>query len=45
MIYSEYINRETKGYTDIFDITDDVKRVVARSGVYNGLANFALLAC
>ena len=42
MIYSEYINRETKGYTDIFDITDDVKRVVARSGVSNGLLTIAV---
>ncbi|MDR1195889.1 MAG: secondary thiamine-phosphate synthase enzyme YjbQ [Endomicrobium sp.] len=37
MIYSEYITRETKGYTDISDITEDVKRIVARSGIQNGL--------
>ena len=37
MIYSEYINRETKGYTDISDITEDVKRIVSRSGVRNGM--------
>jgi secondary thiamine-phosphate synthase enzyme len=42
MIYSEYINRETKGYTDILDITDDVKRVVMRSGVQNGIVTVAV---
>ena len=42
MIYSEYINRETKGYNDILDITDDVKRIVARSGVQNGLVTVAV---
>lgn len=42
MIYSEYINRETKGYNDILDITDDVKRVIARSGVQNGLVTIAV---
>ncbi|MDR1695444.1 MAG: secondary thiamine-phosphate synthase enzyme YjbQ [Endomicrobium sp.] len=42
MIYSEYISRETKGYTDIFDITEDVKRVVARSGVTNGILTVAV---
>ncbi len=42
MIYSEYINRDTKGFTDILDITDDVKRIVARSGVYNGLVTVAV---
>ena len=42
MIYSEYVNRETKGYTDISDITDDVKRIVARSGVKNGLVTVSV---
>ena len=37
MIYSEYVNRETKGYTDILDLTDDIKRIVGRSGIQNGL--------
>ncbi len=42
MIYSEYINRETKGYTDMSDITEDVKRIVERSGVQNGLVTVAV---
>ncbi|MCL1972947.1 MAG: secondary thiamine-phosphate synthase enzyme YjbQ [Endomicrobia bacterium] len=42
MIYSEYINRETKGYTDMSDITDDVKRIVARSGIQNGLVTVSV---
>jgi len=42
MIYSEYVNRETKGYNDISDITDDVKRIVARSGVQNGLVTVSV---
>ncbi|MDR3257017.1 MAG: secondary thiamine-phosphate synthase enzyme YjbQ [Endomicrobium sp.] len=42
MIYSEYINRETKGYTDILDITDDVKRIVTRSGVTNGIVTLGI---
>lgn len=42
MIYSEYINRETKGYTDISDITNDVKRIVSRSGVQNGLVTISV---
>ncbi|MDR3092427.1 MAG: secondary thiamine-phosphate synthase enzyme YjbQ, partial [Endomicrobium sp.] len=42
MIYSEYINCETKGYTDILDITDDIKRVVARSGITNGIATLGV---
>jgi secondary thiamine-phosphate synthase enzyme len=42
MIYSEYVNRETKGYTDISDITDDVKRIVSRSGVQNGLVTISV---
>ena len=42
MIYSEYINRETKGYTDILDITNDVKKIVVRSGITNGIATFGV---
>jgi len=42
MIYSEYINRETKGYTDILDITDDIKRIVGRSGIQNGLVTIGV---
>jgi len=42
MIYSEYINRETKGYSDIIDITDDVKSIIDRSGVQNGMVTIAV---
>jgi len=42
MIYSEYINKETKGWTDILDITEDVKRIVSRSGIQNGLVTIAV---
>ncbi|AKL98154.1 secondary thiamine-phosphate synthase enzyme YjbQ [Endomicrobium proavitum] len=42
MIYSEYINRETKGFTDILDITDDIKKIIERSGVQNGIVTIAV---
>ncbi|MDR1926079.1 MAG: secondary thiamine-phosphate synthase enzyme YjbQ [Endomicrobium sp.] len=44
MIYSEYINSETKGYTDILDITDDVKRILARSGITNGIVTLSVMS-
>jgi secondary thiamine-phosphate synthase enzyme len=44
MIYLEYINCETKGYTDIINITDDIKRVVVRSGITNGIATLGVIS-
>ncbi|MDR0486460.1 MAG: secondary thiamine-phosphate synthase enzyme YjbQ [Elusimicrobiota bacterium] len=37
MIYSEYISRETKGFNGYFDITEDVKKIFARSQLSAGL--------
>ncbi|MDR2676883.1 MAG: secondary thiamine-phosphate synthase enzyme YjbQ [Endomicrobium sp.] len=44
MVYSEYINRKTKGHTDILDITEDVKRVVIRSDVTNGIVTLSVMS-
>jgi len=37
MIYSETISFNTKGFSDIIDMTHDVLSVIGRSGVKNGL--------
>ncbi|MDR3111839.1 MAG: secondary thiamine-phosphate synthase enzyme YjbQ [Elusimicrobiota bacterium] len=42
MIYSEYLNFETKGFSDIVDITDSIKKIIERSDVKNGLATVAV---
>ncbi|MDR1260019.1 MAG: secondary thiamine-phosphate synthase enzyme YjbQ [Endomicrobium sp.] len=42
MIYSEYINCRTKGYNDILDITDDVKRIIFRSDIENGIVTLSV---
>jgi secondary thiamine-phosphate synthase enzyme len=42
MIYSEYINLETKGWTDIFDITEYVKKIILRSSIQNGIVTIAV---
>jgi secondary thiamine-phosphate synthase enzyme len=42
MIYLEYISRETSGYTDILNITNYVKKIVARSGITNGIATLGV---
>ncbi|MDR3274488.1 MAG: YjbQ family protein [Endomicrobium sp.] len=42
MIYSEYVNRETKGYTDVLDIIKDVERIITRSGITNGIVTLSV---
>jgi secondary thiamine-phosphate synthase enzyme len=44
MIYSEYVNIETKGYSDILDMTDDVKRILIRSGINNGIVTLGVMS-
>ncbi|MBF0559081.1 MAG: YjbQ family protein [Nitrospirae bacterium] len=37
MTHSDTISLRTKGFTDIFDITDNVKAIASESGVTDGL--------
>lgn len=39
MVFGEYLSIQTRGYSDIKDITNDVQAVVQRSGISNGLVN------
>jgi secondary thiamine-phosphate synthase enzyme len=39
MVFGEYLSIQTRGYSDIKDITGDVQAVVQRSGISNGLVN------
>lgn len=39
MFYSQTIRLKTKGENDYIDITGEVKKVVAKSGIRNGLVN------
>jgi secondary thiamine-phosphate synthase enzyme len=43
MIYSEYINNETKGFGDIKDITGEVKKIVSRSNINAGIATVSIM--
>lgn len=38
MVHGEYIERRTRGFSDQHDLTQDVRAVVARSGVREGIA-------
>ena len=38
MIHGEFIERRTRGFSDIHDLTSDVRAIVGRSGVANGTA-------
>ena len=39
MVFGEHITMETKGYSDIRDITHEVQEVVSKSAIKNGLVN------
>ncbi len=39
MVFSKRITLSTKGFSDIKNITDQVKSIVEKSGIKNGLAN------
>jgi secondary thiamine-phosphate synthase enzyme len=39
MIHGETIERRTRGFSDLHDLTADVRAIVARSGVGEGLVN------
>lgn len=39
MVHTDEIHLETRGFSDIHDITHDVQRIVAASGCTAGLAN------
>ncbi len=39
MVHGEFLERRTRGFSDIHDLTGDVREVVGRSGVGEGTAN------
>lgn len=39
MVYGDYISLQTKGFSDICDITNHVHKIVSNSGIKNGLVN------
>jgi secondary thiamine-phosphate synthase enzyme len=39
MIYSEYLNIKTNGFSDIINITDDIQRIAANSNILDGMIN------
>ncbi len=39
MVFGEYFSIQTKGYSDIKNITNEVQNVVLNSGITNGLVN------
>jgi secondary thiamine-phosphate synthase enzyme len=39
MVHGEFITRRTRGFSDIHDLTGDVREVVARSGIEAGQVN------
>ncbi len=42
MVYTEEITFSTKGFNDIIDITQEVKNVVKKSGIKNGIVCISL---
>jgi secondary thiamine-phosphate synthase enzyme len=38
MVHGEFLERRTRGFSDVHDLTGDVREVVARSGVSEGTA-------
>jgi secondary thiamine-phosphate synthase enzyme len=42
MIYSEYLNVETKGFADIIDITSSVRKIVECCKIQNGIVTIAV---
>ncbi|MBN2737762.1 MAG: YjbQ family protein [Spirochaetales bacterium] len=43
MVYGKEISLQTQGYSDIHDITDQVKAIIAESGVEAGLVNVSAI--
>jgi secondary thiamine-phosphate synthase enzyme len=39
MVFGEYFSIQTKGFSDIKDITDEVQNIVGKSKIKNGLVN------
>jgi len=37
-VYTDYVRISTKGEVDMVDITEDVQRIVSKSGIKNGIA-------
>jgi thiamine phosphate synthase YjbQ (UPF0047 family) len=37
MVFGEQFSISTKGHSDIIDITDNVRRIVSRSSIKNGI--------
>ena len=43
MVHGETVTRRTRGFSDIHDLTDDVRAVIARSGVAAGLVTVSAI--
>lgn len=39
MVYGKHITLQTRGFSDVADITSEVREIVAGSGISNGLVN------
>lgn len=39
MIYTAYITRDTQGFSDIHDISDEVEQIVGSSGIQTGIVS------
>ncbi len=39
MIYSEYLNVKTSGFSDIIDITNEIQRIATNSNIFDGMIN------
>jgi secondary thiamine-phosphate synthase enzyme len=43
MVFGKEITLQTKGYSDVKDITDQVQEVIGESGIVNGLVNISVI--
>jgi secondary thiamine-phosphate synthase enzyme len=43
MVYGKKINLSTKGFSDIKDITPEIKKIVSSSGINEGIANIFVI--
>jgi secondary thiamine-phosphate synthase enzyme len=43
MVFGKEISLQTKGYSDLKDITEGVQEIVAESGIVNGLVNIFVI--
>ncbi|RKX68340.1 YjbQ family protein, partial [candidate division TA06 bacterium] len=39
MIYSEYLNIKTNGFSDIINITNDIQKIATNSNILDGMIN------